>query len=53
MVIIKIYFYVTFYLIKFQDFNDLYFNCSSHMNEIGNQVLAEIFERKLKEFQLH
>ena len=34
-------------------FNDLYFNCSSHMNEIGNQVLAEIFERKLKEFQLH
>ena len=34
-------------------YKDLYFNCSSHMNKIGNQALAEIFERKLKEMQLY
>ena len=34
------------------DYKDLYFNCSSHMNKIGNQVLAEIFEKKLKESML-
>jgi hypothetical protein len=35
------------------NYKDLYFNCSSHMNKIGNQALAEIFERKLKEMQLY
>ena len=35
------------------NYKDLYFNCSSHMNKIGNQVLAEIFERKLKKIQLY
>ena len=34
-------------------YKDLYFNCSSHMNKIGNQVLADIFERKLKEMKLY
>ena len=34
------------------NYKDLYVNCSSHMNKIGNQVLSEIFEIKIKEKQL-
>ena len=31
-----------------KNYRDLYINCSAHMNEIGNQFLAEIFEKKLR-----
>lgn len=31
-----------------KNFRDLYINCSAHMNEIGNEFLAEIFEKKLR-----
>jgi len=34
------------------NYKDLYVNCSSHMNKIGNQVLSEIFKIKIKEKQL-
>ena len=37
----------------FTKYKDLYYNCSSHMNKIGNQVLAEIFKRKLEEMKLY
>lgn len=50
------YFFIDFgsEIIKYRsNYKDLYFNCSSHMNEIGNQVLAEIFVRKLEEMNLH
>ncbi len=35
------------------NYKDLYDNCSSHMNKFGNLVLAQIFEKKLKESKLH
>lgn len=38
---------------KRSSYKDLYYNCSSHMNKIGNQVLAEIFKRKLEEMKLY
>ena len=35
-----------------KNYKDLYINCSSHLNKFGNQVLAEIFEKKIKDKNL-
>ena len=40
-----------FKIIK-KNYKDLYINCSSHLNKFGNQVLAEIFEKKIKDKNL-